>query len=124
MFVRKKTTRSGTVRYYLCECRCEGGKVRQKVLCYLGGFQTAEAALLYWEEQIERCKEEVAGYRARGRHDSAAWLEARELAPYQHTATSSKPSWINICSAQADPATARAVLAPDDPTTGTEEKQS
>jgi hypothetical protein len=54
MFVRKKTTKSGTTKHYLVESRREGGKVRQKVLAYLGEHPTAEARLAWLDEEVER----------------------------------------------------------------------
>src|SRR5262249_40956503 len=45
VFIRKKVTKSGTTKHCLVECRREGGKVRQKVLYYLGDFPSLEAAL-------------------------------------------------------------------------------
>jgi hypothetical protein len=44
VFVRKKVTSSGAVKHYLVACSREGGKVRQKVLCYLGDFATVAEA--------------------------------------------------------------------------------
>jgi hypothetical protein len=64
MFVRKKTTRSGTVKHYLVECRREGGKVRQKVLWCLGEHQTVEAELAYLEQRARQFRETAAKYRA------------------------------------------------------------
>lgn len=45
MFVRTKTDSKGVQRHYLVASRREGGKVRQKVLFYLGDFATVEDAL-------------------------------------------------------------------------------
>lgn len=52
MFVRKKTTPNGTAKHYLVENRREGGKVRQKVLYYLGSFPTPEAEIAFWQARI------------------------------------------------------------------------
>jgi hypothetical protein len=65
MFVRKKTTKSGTVKHYLVECRREAGKVRQKVLYYLGRFQTPEEELAYWQRLIEGSKRDANSWRER-----------------------------------------------------------
>jgi hypothetical protein len=64
MFVRTKTTRSGTVKHYLVECRREGGKVRQKVLWYLGEHRTVEAELAWLEERARHYREVAARWRA------------------------------------------------------------
>jgi hypothetical protein len=70
MFVRKKTTASGTVKHYLVECRRVDGKVRQKVLFYLGEYPTPEAfgraMLPRWDNDIRRWRENAAHYHARG----------------------------------------------------------
>jgi hypothetical protein len=60
MFVRTKTTRSGTVKHYLVECRREGGKVRQKVLYYLGAHPTVEAKVAYLERESREYRERAA----------------------------------------------------------------
>jgi hypothetical protein len=52
MFVRRKVTKCGTVKHYLVESRREGGRVRQRVLWYLGPFATPEALLASWEVLI------------------------------------------------------------------------
>lgn len=54
MFVRKKTTKSGAVKHYLVETFREDGKVRQKVLFYLGEHATVEEALAHWDAEFER----------------------------------------------------------------------
>jgi hypothetical protein len=54
MFVRKKTTKSGTVKHYLVETYRENGKVRQKVLYYLGEHATVEEALAWLDAEAER----------------------------------------------------------------------
>jgi hypothetical protein len=70
VFVRRKVTRSGTVKHYLVESRREGDKVRQKVLWYLGPFATPEALLASWEVLIR------ANRGARGGEAYAARLGA------------------------------------------------
>jgi hypothetical protein len=64
MFVRKKVTKSGAAKYYLVESRRDGGKVRQKVLHYLGQFATAQAELSYWERTIEMSRRDADYWRA------------------------------------------------------------
>jgi hypothetical protein len=54
MFVRKKKTSSGKTQHYLVESRRENGKVRQKVLFYLGEHATAEEALAWLGEEVAR----------------------------------------------------------------------
>jgi hypothetical protein len=54
VFVRKKVTSSGAVKHYLVESRREGGKVRQKVLFYLGDHATPEAALKWLDAEADR----------------------------------------------------------------------
>jgi len=50
-FVRTKTIK-GIVYHYLVESyRDEGGKVRQRVLAYLGVHPTVEAALAHWRSE-------------------------------------------------------------------------
>jgi hypothetical protein len=56
MFVRKKTTKGGAVKHYLVECHREGGKVRQRVLCYLGDYATVEEALAGIAKEIKECR--------------------------------------------------------------------
>jgi hypothetical protein len=55
MFVRKKTTASGAVKHYLVESRREGGKVRQKVLHYLGKHPTVEERLAWLDDEVSKC---------------------------------------------------------------------
>jgi hypothetical protein len=65
MFVRKKGT-----CHYLVNCQREGGKVRQKVLAYLGCYTSAEAAMEGWKakaaelrkvaEEMERAAAAIA----------------------------------------------------------------
>jgi hypothetical protein len=59
MFVRKKTTKSGTVNHYLVENRREGGKVKQKVLAYLGHHETLEEAIRSAEEWLAYCEDQA-----------------------------------------------------------------
>jgi hypothetical protein len=54
MFVRKKTTKSGTVKHYLVESHREGGKVRQKVLHYLGEHPTVGERLAWLDAEVDR----------------------------------------------------------------------
>jgi hypothetical protein len=63
MFVRKKVTSSGTVQHYLVENRREGGKVRQKVLYYLGAWATVEEALEYFARMEQHYRDSAAYYR-------------------------------------------------------------
>jgi len=60
MFVRKKVTGSGTTKHYLVESRRDGSKVRQKVLCYLGSFTTADEALARLPELFRHHEEGAA----------------------------------------------------------------
>jgi hypothetical protein len=59
MFVRKKVTASGTVKHYLVESTRVKGKVRQKVLCYLGEHATAEEALAWLQSEAARLMREA-----------------------------------------------------------------
>lgn len=54
MFVRKKRTSSGTVKHYLVETHRENGKVRQKVLFYLGDHATVEERLAWLDTEVDR----------------------------------------------------------------------
>ncbi len=44
MYVRKKTTRKGQTYHYLVQSVRVNGRVRQKVLCYLGRYDCIEDA--------------------------------------------------------------------------------
>jgi hypothetical protein len=86
VYVRKKVTRSGAVKYDLVEDRSEGGRVWQKVLWYLGPFATPEALLASWEPLIRAnrgpggdaaCAARLEGLRDRLR----AVLRERSVAP-------------------------------------------
>lgn len=48
-FVRRKVSR-GRAAFYLVENRREAGKVRQRVLAYLGQRDTVASALAFWQE--------------------------------------------------------------------------
>jgi hypothetical protein len=63
MFVRKKTTKSGTVKHYLVETYRDGGKVRQKVLYYLGDVATVEEELAYLDRIKDARLASVAYFR-------------------------------------------------------------
>jgi hypothetical protein len=65
MFVRKKTTASGTVKHYLVENRREGGKVRQRVVCYLAEFPSVDEALAEIPKEIAYWQEDALNWRAR-----------------------------------------------------------
>jgi hypothetical protein len=47
-FIRRKVSR-GRAAFYLVENHREGGKVRQRVLAYLGPCDTLEGAIAHWE---------------------------------------------------------------------------
>lgn len=49
-FVRTKVIK-GTTYYYLVEGYRQDGKVRQKVLSYLGKYPTVKLAISYWKDQ-------------------------------------------------------------------------
>jgi hypothetical protein len=50
-FIRTKLVK-GIAYYYLVESYREDGKVRQRVLAYLGKHSTVNAALAYWRKQV------------------------------------------------------------------------
>jgi len=52
-FVRRKNI-NGKDKYYLVESRREGDKVRQKVLAYLGEYDTVDGAITGLKNEIER----------------------------------------------------------------------
>ncbi len=85
MFVRKKTTASGTVKHYLVTTRRESGKVRQKVLFYLGEHASVDAALMHFDEQAAAYKatyDELEAQVAVERKDLGPWSElAHKLHP-------------------------------------------
>jgi hypothetical protein len=62
MFVRKKIARSGAVQHYLVENRREGGKVRQRVLFYLGGYDSVAAAVAGWTADARTRRALADGY--------------------------------------------------------------
>jgi hypothetical protein len=74
-FVRRKRTRRGIVCFCLVENARGGGKVRQRVLAYLGNFPTAERALEELPKEIDRAR--LRGALARRRPPKA------EVAKYQ-----------------------------------------
>lgn len=55
-FVRTKFIK-GIEYHYLVENYREDGKVRQRVLCYLGEFATVAAALDYWRAEVRTAKD-------------------------------------------------------------------
>jgi hypothetical protein len=63
MFVRKKVSKGGTY-YYLVQSRRAGGKVRQKVVAYLGTYATVQEALEKIPAEVERLRQRAADYRA------------------------------------------------------------
>lgn len=83
-FVRRKTI-NGKDKFYLVENKRVDGKVRQKVLCYLGESDTVEGAIAELGDRIERCK----GFTQRGRKRAAeckermhpSWLQDGEVPP-------------------------------------------
>jgi methionine salvage enolase-phosphatase E1 len=68
MFIRTKKI-GKRVKFYLVENAREGGKVKQKVLAYLGENETVEAAIAQLERWIE--------------HDSRPDAKARHAARLQ-----------------------------------------
>ncbi|MBS1799550.1 MAG: hypothetical protein JSS95_06955 [Acidobacteria bacterium] len=54
-FIRKKLIK-GTVYHYLVENFREEGKVRQKVIAYLGQFDAVADAYEHWREQLNEVK--------------------------------------------------------------------
>ena len=52
-FVRKKEVK-GQIYHYLCECRWIGGKPRQRVIAYLGGYATVRGAHAYWTREAKK----------------------------------------------------------------------
>ena len=63
-FIRQKTVK-GKVYYYLCEGIWEDGKVRQKVLLYLGKFESVQQAYHHWQGQVTAATAAKAKSRAR-----------------------------------------------------------
>lgn len=55
-FVRAKTVK-GITYYYLVEGYRDDGKVRQRVLAYLGQHKTVQTAYDYWREQVKEAKD-------------------------------------------------------------------
>lgn len=51
-YIRKKR-RNGIEYFYLVHCERVSGKVKQKVLCYLGSHKTVASAHRYWKKQAE-----------------------------------------------------------------------
>jgi hypothetical protein len=83
-FVRRKTI-NGKDKFYLVENKRVDGKVRQKVLAYLGESDTVEGAIAELEDRIERFR-----FYAKRQHEGAAkfrekmhpsWLQAGEVPP-------------------------------------------
>lgn len=65
-FIRSKVVK-GRTYFYLVEGVREGGKVRQRVIAYLGEFETVRSAHRYWAAQVK------------GAEDAAARRHAREM---------------------------------------------
>ncbi len=61
MFIRQKVSR-GRASFYLVESRREGGKVRQRVLAYLGPCDTLEGAITHWETEAARMAQRSKRY--------------------------------------------------------------
>lgn len=55
-FIRTKRIK-GVLYHYLVENYREDGKVRQRVLAYLGQFATVQAAHDHWRVQLEAAKD-------------------------------------------------------------------
>jgi hypothetical protein len=81
VFVRTKKSRSGTAQHYLVRSYREGGKVRQKVLAYLGEFPTLEAALAGLAAAVDLEREEARRQRWRADHPKDHW-QRRTCARY------------------------------------------
>lgn len=58
-FVRTKTIK-GIEYNYLVEGVREGGKVRQRVVCYLGSHKTVKAAHAYWLRESKKGEDREA----------------------------------------------------------------
>lgn len=65
-FIRTKIVK-GQTYYYLVEGVRVDGKVRQRVIAYLGEFETVRSALAYWTAQVK------------GAEDAAGRKHAREM---------------------------------------------
>jgi hypothetical protein len=64
-FIRSKTIK-GRVYFYLVESYwADGGKPRQRVLLYLGRFETVQAAYHYWQGQVTAAKDAAGRRHAR-----------------------------------------------------------
>jgi hypothetical protein len=109
MFVRTKKTPSGLAStvYSLVECYREDGRVRQRVLCYLGEFPTVEEALAGLAD-LARTHRELAA-RLREKADGLDWAgHRREIKYHRHVAESCE-RWARHYEARL--AKLRAVLA-------------
>jgi hypothetical protein len=78
MFVRKKTTKCGTVKHYLVENRRENGKVRQKMLHYLGDAATVEEAIAEASKRLAWYQGAIAKLRAEMEAAFLQWRQGEE----------------------------------------------
>lgn len=63
-FIRVKYIKGQAYRY-LVEGVREGGKVRQRVIAYLGTHETVQAAFDYWSGQVKGAKDAEGRQHAR-----------------------------------------------------------
>jgi len=77
-FVREKVSR-GRRYFYLVENRREGGKVRQRVLGFLGYEKTLEAAIAYWHKEAAEWRGKQKQWEAKARewYDWRMWCKER-----------------------------------------------
>jgi hypothetical protein len=78
MFVRKKTTKYGTVKHYLVEGYRENGKVRQRVAAYLGDAATVEDAIAEASKRLAYHQGRLTKYRAHMEAALQKWREQME----------------------------------------------
>lgn len=79
-FIRQKQTRRGTPVYYVVENRRVDGRVRQRVVAYLGRETTLGDAIAAMEKRIGwslRALERIRARRGRGSRKST-WREVKE----------------------------------------------
>lgn len=63
-YIRTKLVK-GIAYYYLVEGVREGGKVRQRVLLYLGKHSTVKEALAHWRKELKVAKDAESRKHAR-----------------------------------------------------------
>jgi hypothetical protein len=77
-FVRQKVSR-GRSAFYLVENRRENGKVRQRVLTYLGACSTLEYAIAYFDEKASHENDCAGRFAAKAVEVKAEALRIEEM---------------------------------------------